>query len=214
MCFPFLFFFSNLLRLPWWKPGPTEGETTTDFGSTKIHLNWLCLKVRCLVQDNHLGSFYSPCRKILAPPASIRPACLRQLLWDGMNSPPLVPISLSIDYSGGWRFELKLTFMWLFFSCEWQGRLLAMWWHSLSPCQRWGGISTCCNIASIYNWIKTCVWFLPWPQGFPCEPHSGGLGLCLALATCWHHCVNPWQISEAAALGVYIYAEQPFAGFC
>lgn len=75
------------------------------------------------------------------------------------------------------------------------------------------GMSTCCNIANIYNWIKTCVRFLPWPQVLPCKPHSGGLVLCLSLATCWHHCINPRQISEAAR-GVYIYTEQHFAGFC
>jgi len=24
--------------------------------------------------------------------------------------------------------------------------------------------------------MKTSMCFLPWPQVFPCEPHSGGLG--------------------------------------
>lgn len=66
------------------------------------------------------------------------------------------------------------------------------------------GMSACCNTANIYSCIKTGVQFLPWLQVSPCERHSGGLGLCLALATCWHHCVNLWQISEAAARGVYI----------
>lgn len=67
-----------------------------------------------------------------------------------------------------------------------------------------GGMSTCCNIANIYSWTKR-VWFLPWLWVFPCKLHSGGLGLCLALAARWHHCVNPWQVSEAAAAkGVYI----------
>lgn len=72
------------------------------------------------------------------------------------------------------------------------------------------GVSTCCSNANIYSWIKTRVWFLPWPQVFPCKPHSGGLRLCLALATCWHHCVDPWQISEAAARDVEICR----AAFC
>lgn len=69
------------------------------------------------------------------------------------------------------------------------------------------GVSTCCDNANIYGWIKTRVWFL---QAFPCKPHSGGLRWCLALATCWHHCLGLWQISEAAARDVEIC----WAAFC
>lgn len=136
MHFLFLFFFYNLFRCTWWKPGPTKGKgkTTADFSSPKIHLNWLCLKVRYLVQDNHLGSFYSPCRKVLAPPASIHPPVSDSYLGMGWDE-SVGAVSLSTDCGRGWKFEITLSFGWLFFSCQWQGWLLAMWWHSPVPAE-------------------------------------------------------------------------------
>lgn len=218
MHFLFLFFFYNLFRCTWWKPGPTKGKgkTTADFSSTKIHLNWLCLKVRYLVQDNHLGSFYSPCRKVLAPPASIHPPVSDSYLGMGWDEWPSVgAVSLSTDCGGGWNFEIIHKFrVTIFFlsvtgmtSCD----VVAL------PHPGWR-MPTCCNTADVF--LAGANLQCDWPQVFLCKHCSGGLGLCLALATCQPHCIKSWQISEAAAevcVCVYIkniYAEQCFAGFC